>query len=712
MSDATGIDDWVSPPTPVAKSAEGPDDWVSPEGSVAPSPAHKDTFTQQLLHEGVGPAISSIPQRFSDWRNDTANETHIETPQGRQPSWSQEGMQQLYRQSHGGQDPDLSNMEGVRSYNQWRLNDQAAKAATASNPLFGFSPGEGLARAALPGRDIAPTGIVPALEADSAATSLASNRTNASDTVARRLTQDLQGSGQSAQDIMDKLIAARAAGKPMTLADVGGKNIERLAGNVYRKPGEAANEMQQFFQERQAGAEDRLTSDVEQHIASGSGRQTTKELIAARTAAAQPAYEKAFEGGSTAPLQEQLETEFAKASSDEASARKALSGAQGRSTLADAQVSRAGNDVYGTSSANAAKGAATKGIDQAQKDLTAAQQNKAQILDKLRQSQDDASANAPGAVWNPRIQQFIDDPIFKKGLSRGLEVQRLENLAEGKPFDPTEYAITGRDENGDPMVASVPNMRTLDAGKKGLDAIIQDERDPITGRLTQRGRAVEMVRQRYLGELDSINPYYKDARDAWAGPSASMDAIRWGRTLFNRNPEEIGEDFGKLSSANKDFARLGVADAVKEGISDKGANAPQIKALVKTPSGGRNKIRPLFDSDQDFNRFMDSVVSESIMDKTGNKIMSGSQTAERGAEDEYGKLSAGLAAARSAVHAAHGNWMSAANNFLQAKRDLGLRNNPQLNLEISRLLMDPTLELKSLPNYPAIESGGGGKNKP
>ena len=82
-------------------------------------------------------------------------------------------------------------------------------------------------------------------------------------------------------------------------------------------------------------------------------------------------------------------------------------------------------------------------------------------LDRMRQAQSDASSNAPGAVWSPRIQNILELPIARSGLKKGIELARNDSAATGAPFNLREYAITGFDEAGQPIVGTVPNMRML-----------------------------------------------------------------------------------------------------------------------------------------------------------------------------------------------------------------------------------------------------------
>ncbi|OZA01116.1 MAG: hypothetical protein B7X99_01850, partial [Rhizobiales bacterium 17-65-6] len=209
-----------------------------------------------------------------------------------------------------------------------------------------------------------------------------------------------------------------------------------------------------------------------------------------------------------------------------------------------------------------------------------------------------------GAVYNNRIQQFLEDPILQQGLRQGIEIQRLESLAQGTPFNPTDYAITDFNAAGDPVIGSVPNMRTLDAAKKGLDNILEQYRDPTTGRLVldQRGRAIDQVRQAFLKQIDAINPTYAQARASWAGPSQAMDALAAGRDVLNQDPEVIAKIRANLGPANQDFFLTGVARALKDKVGSTADSADATRRIFGN-SLIRQKLQAAIGDPEAFQQF-------------------------------------------------------------------------------------------------------------
>jgi len=509
--------------------------------------------------------------------------------------------------------------------------------------------------------------------------------TKAEAVVAKRLKQDLEASGKTPEEIAAELEKARALGKPVTLMDVAGTkgNIQGLAGKVAREPGESKGIVSTFMDERDKAAGARTKEDVARDLGTGpSARRTVQGLIQTQSIEGNALYEKAYEGGSMAPLQRQFEVAFDDASIASRDAAGELQSARNELTQAQARLSQAG-DVYSASGANEAVRAAQAAVTKAEQGVARADAEKAQVLEVLRQAQEDGSAGKPGAVWNPRIQQFLDDPTVRRGMARGLEIQRLEALAEGRRFDPTEYAIVGVDQAGEPVVGKVPNMRTLDSIKKGLDAIIQDNRQP-DGRLNQYGVAADKARKAFLAEVDRINPDYAAARQNWAGHHASMDAVNLGRNIHRLSPEEIADAVADMAPANLEFLRLGVADNLLERIARTSEGGDEAKALINN-EWRRGQLKPVFASEAAFERFVDSVALERLMFETRRAVQGGSDTAPRLAEDGQA-VTTGLEAARGIGHFVGGHVLSALGSAARVAKQLGLGRDPKVSAEIARIL--------------------------
>lgn len=333
----------------------------------------------------------------------------------------------------------------------------------------------------------------------------------------------VQSSGKTPADLAN----FDTGGKPYTAAEAIGKPGTVGLAALGRREGATADALQGLLDERSAGAPGRIMSDyasasgIDPNAAAGN----MEAFVQSGRANAQPIYERAFQGGSIAPLEDQFRTTLTQ-----------ITGQKGQIARQIAQIER---DNPGALAARGAAGAdvRAKYMD-LHKQLTQLEADRQAALQRFQTAKADGSGARAGAVWNPRIQQFLDDPIMKAGIARGLEVQRLEALRDGVPFNPQELAITGVDEAGKPVVGGVPNMRLLDAGKRGLDEIINDSRDPTTGRLVmnERVKALVGVKNAYLKELDSINPDYALARAQAGDYLSASEAFKRGQdTILNPN---------------------------------------------------------------------------------------------------------------------------------------------------------------------------------
>lgn len=303
-----------------------------------------------------------------------------------------------------------------------------------------------------------------------------------------------------------------------------------------------------------------------------------------------------------------------------------------------------------------------------------------------------AAVHEMQGIWSPRLQQFLDDPVVRRGMARGYEIERLQSLAQNRPFNPTQLGVD-LDAQGEIVMRGVPNMRVVDMGKQGLDAMIADERNEITGRLSSRGVALEQVRRAYLNEIDGLDQagVYRNARAAWAGYSQSLDATRAGRTIFANSPDEIAAQLAQMaerSPGNLEFYRLGVADVLREKLAKAGLNGDEGKQLLKN-QWVRDQLRPVFRSENDFNAFVKSVTDEIKMFDTRFQTIRGSQTAVRRAEDESAENMVSAEGAHLAGQVATGHFMSAAKTAVRLWRNAqDKRGNPKLNEQVARILFE------------------------
>lgn len=500
-------------------------------------------------------------------------------------------------------------------------------------------------------------------------------------------------------EIERRLTEARGMGQPLTLPDVAGKPVSDLLGTVYRQGGEPAAKIKQFLEGRDKTAGPRALDALSKYIGSSTGAlsKVREELANVRSANAKPLWDKALEGGSIAPLEQQFQKVWADAGKAVSEAERDLKAADARVTQAAARQSQAGN-VYSSSASNSAATFAKDQATNASARLQQAIKTQNQALEKLRAAQADGTANAPGAIWSPRLQNFIDDPVVQQGIRHGQTLERLDALAENRPLNLTEYAVVGTKPDGEWIVGAVPTFRLLKVAKQGLDAMVEANTDSLTGRVTETGRSYAKVRDALRNELDRLNPAYKPAREAWEGDTASIRAVNFGRDMLERGKDkytaDITQHIAEMTPNEKEFAKVGLAATLREKLLTTVRSADESKALINNEAT-KQRIRPLFTSEQAADEFLNFVENERTMFDTQSGALRGSQTAERQAADAS-PLRQGMGIARALAHLATGHPAAAGNALLHtalraAERPQAL--SPEVRNAIADLLTDPNVGL-------------------
>jgi hypothetical protein len=336
-------------------------------------------------------------------------------------------------------------------------------------------------------------------------------------------------------------------------------------------------------------------------------------------------------------------------------------------------------------------------------------------------------------VWSPALEEFLKNPDIKKGLAAGYRLERLSSLGV-RPFNPTQLGVD-LDAEGNIVFLRKPNMRVLDMGKQGLDAMIAAERDPISGRLSRLGVELNGAKKRYVALLDSLDStgVYAKARATWSGFKASEDAVKIGKTAFERSPEENAAEFAELSPSDQEFARVGLADNLREKLARAGfgsddplamQNADVSRALFKN-DWTKRQLQPYFKSSKDYDEFVQAVTDERTMQATKNELTAGSQTAERLGEDTanqsgfatswpalYHTGKAILHSPFAVYHAA-----SAAMDAYKMFKAVGIKPTPEMNEAMAKILFSPNsaeagtakLLLKAPPPMPPTRQAQAGR---
>ena len=521
---------------------------------------------------------------------------------------------------------------------------------------FGPAKAEQLASGALLGGIAAPlTDAIKPLAGWAARLVGLGKPTAAADAIISRIAKS--PAGPTAQDMMD---IAAASAKPLTLADMS-RRLASLAGRVSRAPGPASDIVAQNLGARASARGARVYSDVAGEFGGGDLHEATTALSAARSAAAKPLFEAALQPGSTAPVEQTLRKFASDAFTDYQNADRELA------AFADNPGSNEEMDAARERVVDAE--ARLRQISKAVDDVSAAKQ-----------------AGVRGAVWSPRLARLLENPEMRSGIATGLRTLRNEADARGQPFISRDYAITGADSDGNPIVSKVPNMRLLQAAKIGLEAKVEAYRNPVTRQLMldHLGRSQQELLRALTKELHDLNPAYAKADLAWSGPSRQHDAAQWGAKILNMDKGAVRDRMARFSPDEQEFARLGVGSMLRDYLARKDASPSRIGSLLSDLY--RQRLAPMFRSPDDFDRFTAALRDERTMAQTDTRVLGNSLTAERQAEDQGPMVHhAGMLG----IHAVHHNLPGVLINATRLASNMLRASSPETDAAIAHLLTTP-----------------------
>jgi hypothetical protein len=194
------------------------------------------------------------------------------------------------------------------------------------------------------------------------------------------------------------------------------------------------------------------------------------------------------------------------------------------------------------------------------------------------------------------------------------------------------------------------------------------------------------MQRRLLGEIDSINPVYRRARQAYAGPMQIEEAIRFGRDMPTRGRAVDNiRQFEARTPSQQQGIRIGVADKVR-GDLERTGNFPTY--LREKSLKGQQELEAL--SPYGPATLREALAREEIMQRTSRAALGGPQTAENLAD--MANAPGGMEALGLAGKAVTGNFMGALGGAKDLLARVGRGENEAQRAAIARALLanDPS----------------------
>lgn len=241
----------------------------------------------------------------------------------------------------------------------------------------------------------------------------------------------------------------------------------------------------------------------------------------------------------------------------------------------------------------------------------------------------------------------VDDElasIIQASKSAHGSAELLAELKRATPIDISKIKA-GDDVPLDALDKVKQALYTLEINSKG-----------DFGKSTPISSAYSDLRNALTKKLDDLSPkdkngsIYKQARDAFAGPSQLEDAIRVGRDAMKKDAIAVADATKGMAQSELDAYRIGVLQALKDKVGTEGGQTSLLK-FWKEPKTS-DVLKETFGND--YKQFAADVLRESRL-KTIESVGRGSQTASRLAAIEDDNLSNIAQAGHAATAAAGGN---------------------------------------------------------
>lgn len=238
--------------------------------------------------------------------------------------------------------------------------------------------------------------------------------------------------------------------------------------------------------------------------------------------------------------------------------------------------------------------------------------------------------------WTPEISNLMQRPSMQQAA------RNAANIAAEEGRNPAELGLTFN-AAGDPVFVAganangqIPSVQTMDYMKRGLDDVLEQYRDPVTGRLNldTAGRAAQNTRAQFVQLLRDGNPTYAAALDAWGGPSHSIEMMNFGRDMWRKtgDPAEMIQRFRQLPANDQEMVRTGLMREAINKIGNLGDNSSVYNALFGN-ANKRTVFENLFPDQQSFDAFATAMRRERDILRTQRMVMGESPTARIQAEN-------------------------------------------------------------------------------
>jgi hypothetical protein len=279
-------------------------------------------------------------------------------------------------------------------------------------------------------------------------------------------------------------------------------------------------------------------------------------------------------------------------------------------------------------------------------DVTGTQRGIPQELEEMitrQRAQADAlypTARAAGLEVRPdnaaqvdTLRRVLTKPKFRQAFAAAQE------LADDMDDPIADIFTTNAD--GTVTLTTIPDVRTLDYIKRGVQAVIE-KGNGGAGLASDAANNLRKQLRDVLSVYDELVPEYRAARQAFAGEAELRDAytaavdgatrrLSADRKLppfLQASADDVRYAVGQMTEGEREAYRLGAIAAMRRSEQNIADSGDRVKRLFGTPAM-RAKLRAIFPDDDTFAQFETRMGDEATMRGSADFLRGGSNTAEK-----------------------------------------------------------------------------------
>lgn len=223
-------------------------------------------------------------------------------------------------------------------------------------------------------------------------------------------------------------------------------------------------------------------------------------------------------------------------------------------------------------------------------------------------------------------------PLYE-AADKPIAAQPFRKYADRKVFRDAFRAVQERAETlGDDVLPDLDEVLEQDVVPttylqqiaQGLDRVIDNNTDSVTGKLSPKAKDVLQVRNEFKSLMGKLNPDYAKADKQFSDMSDLRDAFDVGGKFMNMDAQAFARKVDKMTMSQVDALKAGMITKIRDATS--GADATDYVKSIFGNKKRREALKKAFNSEAEFADFEKYMKAERDLVSTQRRVLGGSIT--------------------------------------------------------------------------------------